>query len=90
MPAADVIIDQLNALLVEQFEVDPARITSEARLRDDLDLDSLDAADLLILIEKRFSIRVDDQLVRKMATVGEVHAYVRDLVASSPEGAATG
>lgn len=88
MSAAEAIIDELNAILVSQFEVDPARITPEARLRDDLDLDSLDAADLLIAIEKRFGIRLDDQAVRKLATVGEVHHYVRELVSASGKDAA--
>ncbi len=83
MQAAEVIIDELNAILVSQFEVDPALITPEARMRDDLDLDSLDAADLLIAIEKRFQIRVDDQRARALTTVGQMHDYVRELVVAA-------
>ena len=84
--SADAIIEELNRILVKQFEVDPEQITSEARLRDDLDLDSLDAADLLIAIEKRFRVRLDDTEVRKLTTVGEMHAYVHTVVAQAAAG----
>lgn len=80
MQSADAVIEELNSILIKQFEVEPSAIRPEARLRDDLDLDSLDAADLLIAIEKRFRVRLDDQEVRKLATVGEMHAYVRAVV----------
>lgn len=83
MRSAEAVIDELNAVLVTQFEVEPGRITPEARLRDDLDLDSLDAADLLIAIEKRFGVRVDDQVVRTLTTVGQMQAYVREVVAAA-------
>ena len=83
MESADAIIEELNSILIRQFEVVPESIRPEARLRDDLDLDSLDAADLLIAIEKRFRVRLDDQEVRKLTTVGEVHAYVRAVVSGA-------
>lgn len=84
---AEGVIAELDRILVEQFELDPAAITPEARLREDLDLDSLDAADMLVLIEKKFGIRMDDTVVRTFRTVGDVYAYVRTLVdarASAP------
>ncbi|GDX80138.1 hypothetical protein LBMAG42_19490 [Deltaproteobacteria bacterium] len=86
MESVDAIIEELNRILVNQFEVDPGQITAGARLRDDLDLDSLDAADLLIAIEKRFRVRLDDQEVRKLTTVGEMHDYVRTVVAEAAAG----
>lgn len=87
MQDAEQIIAALDAILVKQFELDATQVTPEARLREDLDLDSLDAADLLIAIEKQFHIRLDDQTVRRFTTVGEIHAYVRELVASGGEAA---
>lgn len=86
MGTAESVIVQVNTILTEQFEVDPALIHPDALLREDLDLDSLDGADLLIAIEKRFRIRLDDQLVRTMRTVGEVHSYVQATVNASEPG----
>jgi len=78
---AESLIAELDRIFVEQFEVTADAVVPEARLREDLDLDSLDAADMLIAIEKRFGIRLDDQVARTFRTVGDIHAYVHTLVA---------
>lgn len=78
--SADTIISELDRIFVEQFEVPPESVLPSARLREDLDLDSLDAADMLIAIEKRFGVRLDDQVARSFKTVGDIHAYVHTLL----------
>ncbi len=55
-------------------------VVPEARLREDLDLDSLDAADMLIAIEKRMGVRLDDQVARGFRTVADIHGYVHQLL----------
>lgn len=76
-PNAEDLIAALDRLFVEQFELEPAAVHPAALLREDLDLDSLDAADMLVLIEKRFNIRMDDEVARTFRTVGDVHEHVR-------------
>lgn len=83
MDTAEQIIASLNQILVRDFEVDATSLTAETRLREDLDLDSLDAADLLIAIEKKWTIRIDETVARKFRTLGDVHAHVRELVDKS-------
>lgn len=77
---AENIIAELDRIFVEQFEVSPEVVLPDARLREDLDLDSLDAADMMIAIEKRFGVRLDDQVARGFKTVGDIHEYVRALI----------
>lgn len=77
---AETIIAELDRIFVEQFEVTAETVVPEARLREDLDLDSLDAADMMIAIEKRFGVRLDDQVARTFKTVGDIHGYVHKLV----------
>ena len=84
---AEGIIAELNRIFEEQFELSPEAIVPDAKLREDLDLDSLDAADMLIAIEKKFGIRLDDQVARTFRTVGDIHAYVHKLVAEKDQGA---
>jgi acyl carrier protein len=52
------IISTVNSFLVEEFEVDAAKITPEANLRDTLELDSLDYVDLVVVIESHFGFKV--------------------------------
>lgn len=85
---AESIIAELDRIFVEQFELEPDAVVPDARLREDLDLDSLDAADMLIAIEKRFGVRLDDQVARTFKTVGDIHGYVHQLVREKGEQAA--
>ncbi|MBP5366090.1 MAG: acyl carrier protein [Bacteroidales bacterium] len=50
------IIDKLTKVFSEEFEVDPAKIEGDLPLMETLDLDSLDLIDVVVLIEKNFSI----------------------------------
>ncbi|MFZ5482189.1 MAG: acyl carrier protein [Myxococcota bacterium] len=84
--SAESIIAELDRILVEQFELAADAVVPGARLREDLDLDSLDAADLLIAIEKKFGVRLDDTVARQFRTVGDIHAYVHQLVADKGVG----
>ena len=84
---AEQIIADLDRIFIDQFELEPAKVVPDARLREDLDLDSLDAADMLVAIEKRFGIRLDDQVARQFRTVSDIHSYVRKLVAEKQNNA---
>jgi acyl carrier protein len=77
---ADEIIATVDRILVDQFELGADQVVPHARLREDLDLDSLDAADMMIAIEKRFGVRLDDNVARSFTTVEDIHSYVRKLV----------
>ena len=52
------LIDKINNVLAEEFEVDIQKISPEAPLMDTLDLDSLDLVDMVVLIEHNFGVTV--------------------------------
>lgn len=74
---------QVSHVLANLFELEESIVTSTARLREDLDLDSLDGVDIVVALEQHFGVIVDDENVRKMRTVGEIQAYVEARLASS-------
>lgn len=78
----ETVIARVNTILVEEFELDPDEVTPDARLREDLELDSLDGMDLIVALEKELSIRVDEKQLLTLKTVGEVQDFLR----SSLEG----
>ena len=59
-------------LLAEVADVDPASLRPETELVADLGIDSPKALLLLVKIEDRFDIEIDDETVAEMKTVGEV------------------
>lgn len=50
------IIEKINTVLAEEFEVDPSIITPDASLMETLDMDSLDLVDVVVLVEQNFGI----------------------------------
>ncbi|MCB9759975.1 MAG: acyl carrier protein [Alphaproteobacteria bacterium] len=71
------IIRKVDAILVEEFELDPEEVIPDASLREDLDLDSLDGVDLVVALEKTFGFRIDEKLIVEMKTVGDIHQHIR-------------
>ncbi len=77
----EATLARVNAILAEEFELDPSALQPDARLAEDLELDSLDGLDLLVALEKEFQIRLDEKRLMELKTVGEVHAFLRAALA---------
>jgi acyl carrier protein len=75
------ILAKLRELLADKFEVDPARITPEADLYRDLDLDSIDAVDLVIKLQEMTGKRIKPDEFRSVRTSGDVVVAVDRLLA---------
>jgi acyl carrier protein len=75
------ILEQLRGVLSANFELLPERITLEADLFSDLDLDSIDAVDLAIKLQELTGRRVTPQEFKGIRTVGDVVQTVRRLIA---------
>ena len=68
---------EINAILVEQFELKPESLKEpETNLRDDLGLDSLDAVDLVVTMEKKFGCRIKEAEAREVRTLGQLYDCV--------------
>jgi acyl carrier protein len=79
---ADEIFTALKALLVEMFEIDPALIRPEALLFDDLDIDSIDAVDLVVRIREMTGRKVKPEEFKQVRTVGDIVATVEKMLAA--------
>ena len=74
------IIEKINGFLVEEFEVEAAKITPEANLRETLELDSLDYIDLVVVIESNFGFKVKPEDFSSIVTFSNFYDYVIDKV----------
>ena len=87
MASREEIFARLRAILVESFELDSQRVTRSAQLREDLDLDSIDAIDLAVRLEEETGLKLaDDELhgVRRVDDIVElVHAKLAVSAASA-------
>lgn len=73
----------LKQTLVEQFELDPQKINPQARLKEDLDLDSIDAVDMVIKLKEITGRKVSPEDFKGVRTVGDVQRVIEKLLATS-------
>ena len=64
--------DEIKGQIVDFLGVDEAKITPEAKLKEDLGIDSLDAVELAMAIEEAFDIKIDDEDLKKLSTVQDI------------------
>ena len=70
---------RVKQILTNRLGIPPAEIRLDAKLTDDLGMDSLDAVELAIATERQFNIAVSDEQIAKLATVADIIALVRRL-----------
>ena len=70
------IIEKVNALLVEEFEIAPELLTPEASLKNDLEIDSLDFVDIVVLIDREFGFKPQAAELKNVKTLGEFYNYI--------------
>lgn len=66
------IFQKMKEILVETFELDPEKITPESRLLNDLDLDSIDAVDLIVKLQQYTNKKIDPETFKQVRTIQDV------------------
>jgi acyl carrier protein len=79
-----IVIDTL----VSEFELERDKIIPEARLREDLGLDSLDGVDLIVALEKALSVQIPETDARQIRTVQDIYQFIEKTAAAMQGGAA--
>lgn len=72
----------LKDILVEEFEIDAALITEQAHLYQDLDLDSIDAVDLVIKLQQITGNKLKPEAFKAVRTIADVLTELERLTAT--------
>jgi len=67
---------ELKTIIKDLLNVDEAKITMEARFREELEADSLDLVELIMAFEDKFGAEISDEDAQKITTVGEAVKYI--------------
>nr|AGS53039.1 acyl carrier protein [uncultured bacterium contig00031] len=72
MTTKDEIFQKLQEILAKEFEIEAESITPESQLYEDLELDSIDAVDLLVKMKQYVPGKIDPEQFKKVKTVQDI------------------
>ena len=70
------MFEKVKGILVDELQLNPDDITMDAELVNDLGVNSLELADLIMVCEEKFDIEISDDDIRKFITVADICDYL--------------
>jgi acyl carrier protein len=70
------IESKVNKFLVEEMEIEGADINDDAKLKEDIGLDSLDFVDIVVIVEKTFGFKIKPEEMSDVLTMKDFYDYI--------------
>ncbi len=74
------IFEKLKTILVDDFEIAPEKLTLDANLFEDLELDSIDAVDLAVKLQEFTEKKISPENFKQIRTVNDVILAIEELL----------
>ena len=72
----DAVLAGIKDIVVEVAGIDAGKIAMDKKFTDDLDVDSLSMVEVVVAAEEKFGVKIPDDEVTKMVTVGDAVNYI--------------
>lgn len=70
------IIETVYAIIVEHLGIEQSEISLEKSMTNDLGADSLDSVELIMDVETKFNIKIEEEEAERISTVGDIVDFV--------------
>ena len=77
----DEIKDKVTAFLVDELEIDESKIQDEARLKEDMGIDSLEVVDVVVLVEEEFGFKMKPEDFKTLQTLNQFCQFIQEHLA---------
>ena len=67
---------KVKEFMIEDLELDEAKITPEARLKEDIGIDSLDFVDIVVIVERKFGFKIKTEEMANIKTFNQFCDYI--------------
>ena len=74
------IEEKVRAFLIDDLEIDEDKIKDDAKLKDDMGIDSLDFVDIVVIVEKNFGFKIKPEEMKGITTLKEFCDYIESQV----------
>ncbi|MDY0015577.1 MAG: phosphopantetheine-binding protein [Bacteroidales bacterium] len=74
------IVTIVNDFLIKEIEIEETLIKEDAQLKQDLDIDSLDFVDIVVIVERNFGFKIKPEEMANVKTLSEFYDYIESKV----------
>jgi len=74
------IEEKVRNFLIEDLEIDEDKIADDAKLKDDMGIDSLDFVDIVVIVEKNFGFKIKPEEMAGVTTLKQFCDYIESKV----------
>jgi len=74
------VVRIINQFLIDEIEVEENLIKEDARLKEDLGIDSLDFVDVVVIIEREFGFKIKAEEMANVRTLSDFYNYIYEKV----------
>ncbi len=75
------IEEKVKAFLIDELEIDEEKIYPEARLKEDVGIDSLDFVDIVVIVERTFGFKLKHEEMTNVKTVSQFCDFIHSKIA---------
>ncbi|MGW0783132.1 acyl carrier protein [Streptomyces sp. NPDC002913] len=79
MPQADTTVpnrDELRDVIADVLDIPAEMITDDAHFADDLEVDSLMALELMVILERTYSVKLEESRLKEVTSLARAHALL--------------
>jgi acyl carrier protein len=74
------IEEKVRAFLIDDLEIDEEKISDDAKLKEDMGIDSLDFVDIVVIVEKNFGFKIKPEEMTGVTTLRQFCDYIESKV----------
>ncbi len=75
------IKEKVTTFLVEELEIEESKIQDQARLKEDLGIDSLEVVDVVVMVEEAFGLKMKPEDFKQILTLDQFCQYIQEKLA---------
>ena len=75
-----IYLEKVKEIMVDTLNLDAEAVTEIASLKDDLEVDSLDAMEVVLALEEEYKISIGAEVLEKFVTVGDIVKYLEEQI----------
>ena len=74
------IEEKVREFLIDDLEIDEEKIANDAKLKEDMGIDSLDFVDIVVIVEKKFGFKIKPEEMADVTTLSQFCDYIESKV----------